>query len=56
MTGFSQFDRGVSPRDFDSDESTIPPHCSRCAKTLDGERDLCAKCEWQTGEGRQEGV
>ena len=52
MAGFSQFDRGVDPRDFaDGEENPIPPHCDRCAKTLDDEeRDLCARCEWETNE------
>ena len=52
--GLSQADRGVDPRDLaDGDEGAIPPHCGRCAKTLDDdERELCARCEWETGEDR----
>lgn len=51
--GLSQAEQGVDPRNLDGGEGTIPPHCGRCAKTLDDDsRDLCAKCEWETGEGR----
>lgn len=54
MAGFSQFERGVDPRDLgDGEEHPIPPHCGRCAMTLDDEeRDLCATCEWETTDGK----
>ena len=55
MVGFSQFKHGIDLRDLaDGDDHEIPPHCGRCATALDNERDLCSKCEWETGEGRQE--
>ncbi|HET7325441.1 MAG TPA: hypothetical protein VFJ06_14030 [Halococcus sp.] len=51
-SGLSQGEQGGDPRDLaEGDECEIPPHCGRCAKTLDDdERDLCPKCAWETGE------
>lgn len=56
--GLSQAARGMDPRDStNGDEYAIPPHCDRCAKTIeDDARDLCARCEWETGDSTNDAI